>query len=82
MIICTIILIAAFAGIHYYTYRKLCKRIDERRGNSPAAVSNKAPETPDDKASNAERLYMEGIQSVLTFDVETAKKFYRGEVED
>ena len=33
----------------------------------------------DDKASNAERLFNEGMQNVLSFDVDTMKKYLRGD---
>ena len=41
----------------------------------------KAEESPDNKATNAERLFQEGIQSVLTYDIDTVRKYYRGDDE-
>lgn len=38
-----------------------------------------APATEvDDKATNAERLYMEGIQSIFSYDVNTMKQYLKG----
>ena len=51
-------------------------KLDEKKEQPKSEAS------PDDKASNAERLYLEGIQSVLTYDIDTVRKYFRGDDEN
>ena len=79
----TAILILVVLASDYVLYRLLCKKL-ERKPEQPAVQSKPSvPKKADDadvdnKASNAERLYLEGLQSILSYDVDTMKKYLRG----
>ena len=75
------IIIFAIVASDYITYRLISKKIPVKVEPSQKQ-SEKKPETPDDKASNAERLYMEGIQNVLSYDLDIMKQYLKGVSEE
>lgn len=77
MILIAIILIIAIVGADYIMYLKLSALIPK---DKPAAPAKKEEHT-DNRASNAEQRYMEGIENVLNYDADTMKKYLRGEDE-
>ena len=84
-IIAVLIILAGVVGIDYFFYRLIKPMLIKE----PEAVAEKKPEEKaekkemlEDKATNAERLYMEGLQSVLTYDLDICKKYLRGEADE
>lgn len=76
-IILTLILIFVILGSDWYMFKKLREMIPSEK---PAEAPKKAEQT-DNHASNAEQRYMEGIENVLNYDVDTMRKHLRGEDE-
>lgn len=79
VVLATLAAIAACVSVYFnYQNIKTIKSMMKYEDKKPEKIVARE-DTPDDKASNAERLYMEGMQNVLTFDVDTMKKYLRGD---
>ncbi len=83
-ILITILFLLAFANLAllYLLIRKL--RPSEKPEEKPAEkqVAQQTAAELDNKATNAERLYLEGVQSILSYDVNTMKQFLKGAEEE
>ena len=80
-----LICLSAFAIFLTHEIKELRKILPEAKQENPVQPVVPAREvTPevDDKATNAERLYMEGIQSIFSYDVNTMKQYLKGDVEE
>ena len=77
-IIIAIILILVVIGADYILYKKISSLIPKEPVVQAAPVIR---DTTDDHVSNSEQRYMEGIENVLNYDVDTMRKYLRGEDE-
>ena len=65
----------------YLLYRKLSASKAEAPAEKPEKPEKKEKSKNDDNRDALnERLQLEGLQSIMNYDVETARKFYRGEL--
>jgi len=77
-IILAIIIILSIFVSDYIFFKKITEHLYREpapKKEQPKKIEK--DETPDNKASNAERLYMEGIQNVLTYNLDTAMKYLK-----
>ena len=87
--VCFVFLVLLNIAGFCFFYKAICAKLDAIQQKAYAIRNTaaekidtpKVEETPDTKATNAERLYMEGIQAVLGYDKNVMMQYLKG-VED
>ena len=79
------ILLLVCVCLNVFLTVKLNQLLKELHANSVPEVKDSKPKekaTADDKATVAEQRYIDGIQNVLSYDVNIAKEYLRGAEKD